>query len=72
MMEKNFVTWLIMLAVLICVTIWADSSFGFQCEREISCTPSAVITPFAGLKEICLCDLGHGKWRRIFITTNDQ
>lgn len=70
MMEKNLITWLIMLAALICVTIWAGSSLGFQRECEISCTPSAAITPFVGLKEICLCDLGHGKWRRIFITAN--
>ena len=53
-----------MLAGLICITVWGSMSIGFQRRCESACAPSFAMTPFVGMKEVCLCDTGNGKWRR--------
>ena len=64
MSQENLITWLIMLASLICITVWAGMSFEFQRRCEEACAPSLAMTPFIRAQEVCLCDEGHGRWRR--------
>lgn len=65
MTNDNLVTWLVMLAALLAVAIWGGMSFEFQQRCEATCAPERAVTPFVGLQEVCLCDEGYGRWRRV-------
>ena len=48
------------------VIVWLgieSSSFQQQCEEE--CGDARALTPIIDFQETCLCDMGHGKWRRV-------
>jgi hypothetical protein len=36
-----------------------------QHDCEAACGPAEAITPIVGGRNVCLCDEGHGKWRRV-------
>jgi hypothetical protein len=49
--------------LMICA--YAGKSLEFQRGCETACGDSRALTPVMDLQEACLCDEGHGKWRRI-------
>jgi len=69
-MRENYITFLVMLAALICVTFWADASFNFQKDCKKQCAPRLFMTPFVGMKEICLCDIGQGNWKKNLVSSD--
>lgn len=61
---ENLITWLCMFTGFILILIVAGSSMEFQKKCEARCGDDRAITPLLELQEVCLCDEGHGKWRR--------
>ena len=53
--------------LMICA--WAGQSMDFQKSCEVACGDDRALTPVMDLQEACLCDEGHGKWRRIDVVS---
>ena len=58
-------TWSLMFVGFIGLIIFASRSMEFQKSCEAACGDDRALTPVLDLQEVCLCDEGHGKWRRI-------
>jgi hypothetical protein len=67
MNNENLVTWLIMLAAFISVVVWGGMSLDFQSRCKSTCGTSRSLTPIMNLEEVCLCDEGHGQFRKVEI-----
>ena len=63
--EENLVTWILLAIGFLSVVWWGSSSMEFQRSCESHCGESAAITPLMDFQEVCLCDEGNGKWRRV-------
>ena len=62
--EKIITGLCIVLVALVIVWLGIESnSFQQQCEAE--CGDARALTPVIDFQETCLCDMGHGKWRRV-------
>jgi hypothetical protein len=46
---------------------WMGDSMSFQRSCEASCAGKPAMTPIIDLREVCLCDEGHGAWRKVDI-----
>lgn len=49
------------------IVLFATVGSGIQQQHDCdtACAPARSITPVVGGKNICLCDEGQGKWRRV-------
>jgi len=63
--EENLVTWLLLVIGFLGIVWWGSVSMDFQKSCESSCGDVTAITPFMDFQEVCLCDEGNGKWRRV-------
>ena len=63
----NLVTWFCMFAGFLLLILFAGESIEFQKRCEATCDSDRAITPVIDFHETCLCDEGHGKWRREFL-----
>lgn len=61
----RFITISLMTLGFIGLVALAGQSADFQRRCEAACGPDRALTPLLGLQETCLCDEGHGKWRRL-------
>lgn len=61
----SFITVALMTLGFIMLCAWADWSMGFQRDCEAACAGARALTPMIGLQETCMCDEGHGRWRRL-------
>ena len=64
----NLITWLCMFTGFILIIVLAGSSIEFQKKCETSCGEERAITPILDFHEVCLCDEGHGRWRKEEVT----
>lgn len=64
-MDRNDVFAAIFIAVF-ALLFFATVGGGMKQQQacDAACTPARAITPVVGFENICLCDEGHGKWRR--------
>lgn len=62
--SDNLITWLIVLGALLVICAWGGASLDFQKRCDARCGVDRASTPFMNFKEVCLCDEGHGRWRR--------
>ena len=64
---ENLITWFMMTVGFLAIIAFAGRSMEFQDRCEARCGNSNLITPLLGLQEVCFCEDGHGKWRRVEI-----
>jgi len=54
--------------LLIVASVFIFANLGSNLKQQqacdAACAPARSITPVVGFENICLCDEGHGKWRR--------
>jgi len=65
MKVENLITWTLMAAGFLGIVWWGGISMEFQRGCEASCGEDRALTPIMDFQEVCLCDEGHGKWRRV-------
>lgn len=61
----RFITLTLMTVGFLILIAFAGRSMDFQKSCEAACGNYRALTPVIDLQEECLCDEGHGKWRRI-------
>lgn len=61
----RFITISILALGFLALIAFAGHSMEFQRGCEAACGDTRARTPVIDLQETCLCDEGHGKWRRI-------
>ena len=61
----HIITFLFMAVGFLMICAYAGRSMEFQRRCETACGDARALTPVMDLQETCLCDEGHGKWRRI-------
>ena len=62
---ENLITWIMMAVGFLGIVWWGSVSMEFQKSCESHCGDSSAITPLMDFQEVCLCDEGNGKWRRV-------
>ena len=62
--EKISTGLFMVLGALVIVWLCVESS-SFQQQCEAACGDARALTPIIDFQETCLCDIGHGKWRRM-------
>lgn len=67
MKVENLITWTLMAAGFLGIAWWGGISMDFQRRCEASCGEDRALTPVVDLQEVCFCDEGHGKWRRVSV-----
>jgi len=60
----RLVTVSLMTVVFMGLVALAGRSMDFQQRCETACDGDRALTPVLNLQETCLCDDGHGRWRR--------
>ena len=65
----RFITLSFMTLGFIGIIAFAGRSMDFQKSCEAACGDDRALTPVLDLQEACLCDEGHGKWRRVEVVS---
>jgi hypothetical protein len=68
--DDSVLSLLIILIMLVSMTIWGFLSARFQSKCKLICGDARALTPISRFEEVCLCDEGHGRLRRIEINSN--
>lgn len=65
---ENLITWIMMAVGFLGIIWWGSVSMEFQRACENKCGNEQAITPLVGLREVCLCEGGHGKWQKVGVS----
>ena len=63
-MFKDVIFWVSVFMMLTFVVWRSLVGMKFENACENACSPSRAITPIIGGENSCMCDEGHGMWRR--------